>query len=208
MKKDELPPVEQIRAAWEEFVVALKVSSMIRTGKWHADQLPTHMQFHGEPDPLWTVIHHRRITQDQFLAWASDIVYSTGLLVITAVDEALARKFGVGRVDDENLQRKNARCIVYVIRCAGAHNPVRPRWQFNPPYRKVWELPALGISLDGAALDGKLLLASHFGGWMKFKMLVEHSMRLIDPLAAPLEPPDTPRSDSSFEPPPRPATGA
>ncbi|GAI22388.1 unnamed protein product, partial [marine sediment metagenome] len=57
---------------------------------------------------------------------------------------------------DTDEERRAVRCIVYMYRCAFAHNPIQPRWNVsNTNYDGIFEVPSIGYVLSTRGLDGK-----------------------------------------------------
>ena len=88
-----------------------------------------------------------------------------------AMDCALDEAFGQRPLQRRPVPRSDslddldsARIVMYMIRCAFAHNPFNPRWESKGPYRDVFRVRSLGFELDMRALDGRFLAAGHIGG--------------------------------------------
>ncbi len=172
-----ISPTESVRQALEVFVITLKVCDAINSGRWTADALKEHVTYKGEKESLWVPIHHHEVTQEGLKSWGDAVLYYSSIMLAIAADEALNRHFGNQPLEEPDLQRRAARCIVYMIRCTGAHQPIRPIWVCKGPYNQVFEVPYLNVRLDCPSVDGQPVKASDFGGWSKLKMLVEFCMQ-------------------------------
>ncbi len=171
---------ESIHAALEGFIIALKVSDAVDQERWNADELKKHMQFRGQGEPLWIAIHHHKVSQEELRLWADNMVYYTAAKLAISTDSALDEVFGPDRPKDPDPERRAAICIIYMIRCSSAHNSIRPTWQCNPPYNQSFEVLSVGVKLDCASLHGKPVKASHYAGWVKFKLLVDYCLGLVE----------------------------
>jgi hypothetical protein len=70
------------------------------------------------------------------------------------------------------------RTLVYMIRCAFAHNPAFPRWEVRKYYARRFSLylDASALSVDLASLHGKLFEYQHIGGfgnWLRIRAASE-----------------------------------
>jgi hypothetical protein len=137
------------------------------------------MIFKGKDEPLGIPIHHHQVSDGELKTWAETMVFSATVIVAIAADEALRRKFYGNPYDDPDFERRAVRSIMYMIRCAVAHNPVRPVWQCKSHYLQTFEIPALRIKLDCASVDGKQVHASDYGGWDKFKRLADRCLERV-----------------------------
>jgi hypothetical protein len=129
---DSCSPRELLYAAIDQFVVALKVGDAIHRHRWKAEELKKDMLFKGTSENQYILIRHYKLNDEDLKDWAETIVYSAAEIVALAADEALRRMCGDKPYDDPDSERKATRCIMYMIRCAWAHDPVRPVWQCLP----------------------------------------------------------------------------
>ena len=68
--------------------------------------------------------------------------------------------------------------LVYMIRCAFAHDIMRPCWKVKPKYSRVLELEIDGCKqkIDLPALNGKVFEDSQIGG-INFYLKVKDAVR-------------------------------
>lgn len=82
-----------------------------------------------------------------------------------AMDRALDDAFGGKPNKAKGLtDLDSARVIVYMIRCAFAHDPFNPRWACRGPYVGAFRVEPLQLVLDTRSLNGEMLTAGHLGG--------------------------------------------
>ena len=91
-------------------------------------------------------------------------------IAVQAMDRALDATFGgkafmarqpVLPLDD----RQSAQVIVFMLRCAFAHDPFRPRWSCRGPYVGRFSVGSIGVALNTRRLDGDDLVPEQFGGF-------------------------------------------
>jgi hypothetical protein len=176
---DSCSPRESLNAAINQFVIALEVGNAIHEKRWEADELKENMLFKGTSESLYIPIRRYKISNEGLKVWAEGIVYSAILVMCIAANEALERTFSGHPYDDPDSERKAIRCIMYMIRCAWAHNPVRPTWQCKSRYQQTFEIPSLNIKLSFADLNGKGMTVSDLGGWSKIILLADRCLELV-----------------------------
>jgi hypothetical protein len=77
---------------------------------------------------------------------------------VLEIDSVLADYFGNKPYVDPNDERRAARCIIYMIRCAFAHNPLEPKWNVTGDhYKGVFTVPSANFTLDTRDINGKPL---------------------------------------------------
>ncbi len=169
----QLSPAESIHAALEVFIISLKVSDAIDKEVWDASALKKHVTWKGKTEPLLVPIHHHKVTTEELKMWTHNQQYYAAAMLAIATDNAVKRFYKNEPWEDPDSERRAARCILYMIRCSAAHNPIRPIWKCTPKYNQVFEVASLNMKLDCPALNGKPVKASDYGGWSKLKMLVD-----------------------------------
>jgi len=104
-----------------------------------------------------------------------------------ATDTALDEAFGPPRPLDkksplkapaELSDRDAARAIMYMLRCAYAHDPLKPRWRCGKRYLGVFRINAIGFTLDTTALDGQPWNIAHVGDQLGYFGLLEYCQKL------------------------------
>lgn len=79
-------------------------------------------------------------------------------VAIIQLDKVLADHFVASRYKDPDPERRAARCAVYMLRCAFAHNPLEPTWNVTrAEYAQKFVIPAAGFSIDTTTAHGKPL---------------------------------------------------
>ncbi len=116
-----------------------------------------------------------------------DLELETSNLVILAlgasaviVDEALDAKFG----QKDPLQTTGLwamRAMVYQLRNAFAHNPLRPKWSIKGKYHRQYQVEVEGTKFlfDATALDGKPVDPGHIGDFHFWSHILDYSGRIV-----------------------------
>lgn len=84
--------------------------------------------------------------------------------------------------------RDELRTLVYMVRCAFAHNPAFPLWEArNKQYARMISIPVGGIalSIDLASLNGQPFEYDHIGGfasWLRIRTASEALIRDAQPI--------------------------
>ena len=98
----------------------------------------------------------------------------------TAVDSMLNDTFKGEPYEDTDEERRAIRCIVYMFRCAFAHNPIEPKWNVtNENYKGVFNVPSINYTLSTIELNGKIIGKVEFD-WFGFINLLKYCETLVD----------------------------
>lgn len=96
------------------------------------------------------------------------------------MDTALDELFGTNKQENPDTDIASLRAAVYMLRCAFAHNPLRPVWEARASYQKRFQIPTINFSLDATQLDGRNLMPNQFGGWEGFARLIQYCMEIAE----------------------------
>ena len=137
----------------------------------------------------------RVFTKDNLHAsWHNNVIMATGTTAL-AVDKALDATFGAKTRDDTS-ELGSARTIVYLTRCAFAHDPFNPCWvvkgKYPGPYRVTTEYCV--IEFDPYSLDGQRVKPEHHGGLEGYWSLLQYCLKQAESHphgTAQYTPPDT-----------------
>jgi hypothetical protein len=70
--------------------------------------------------------------------------------------------------------------IMFLLRCAFAHNIVNPKWDIcKPEYKKEIVINSIGVTLDTTDLHEKGVVPAQYGGHEGFVRMVDFAMSLI-----------------------------
>lgn len=72
------------------------------------------------------------------------------------------------------------RVIIYMFRCAFAHNPTQPKWEIrNPKYRRILTIKEIDFKVDLRELNGKNVTTEECGGFQQLLRLIEYCLKVI-----------------------------
>ena len=82
--------------------------------------------------------------------------------------------------EDMDEEQKAVRCIIYMFRCAFAHNPILPKWNVtNPEYDSIFKVPSINYTFSTKGLNGKLLDDAKIN-WLGLIDLMQYCETLVD----------------------------
>jgi hypothetical protein len=92
-----------------------------------------------------------------------------------AIDEAFNTVFGPKPRSLEN-DLNSLRAIIFMIRCAFAHNPTTPTWEIKKlKYQRVLSVKEIGYTLDFTSLNGKIFRENR----CDLNRLIKHCLTLL-----------------------------
>ena len=106
-----------------------------------------------------------------------------------ALDTAL-EKAGRDRNPRSEDSFQQLRVLIYMCRCAFAHNVLAPHWEARGDYARKFTvtLPGISIDLDLKELSGKHFEVMHMGGYSQIFRIKGYVMELLAPNQALLPP--------------------
>jgi len=123
------------------------------------------------PDPEPMPLAHRM----------ENIMMCVGATCILQHDELAKQTFnGNARMHHADPDVRNMCTLLYLVRCAFAHDPLTPRWLIKPKLQnKKIVIPTLRLELDTTGLHGKHNILECVGGWYGMLALIDHAQKLI-----------------------------
>lgn len=178
----QMTPFEQVQQAFLQFCWAIKLDTYLSVyppaNKVDFDNsqliLDPRDTFSLPGDQLETV-------EDIHLGAENSVLLSVGALFLafdTALDEA-----GIGNHPCALDAFGQLRILVYMCRCAFAHNVLAPRWEVRGKYCRqlTIELPDISIQVDLNELGGKPFTIQQIGGYSQLIKINECiAQRLVD----------------------------
>lgn len=115
-----------------------------------------------------------------------NVMYVAAAACFVQHDEIANQLFGgKQRFSHKDKAIRDALTVLYLVRCAFAHNPSVPTWLIAPRFRDcVYEVQAVGIHLDTANLHRKVGVIPRLGGWARAVKFLKHVQHIISPEAA------------------------
>ena len=166
MDDDRIQPKEQVTIARNHYCANLLMVAAIQGDFIKAEQLPEiiDLTIEGETRRLeWQNRSQANLHSDA----ENNLRAALGVAAVQ-IDDVMSRHFGNKPYADKDEERRAARCIVYMVRCAFAHNPIQPRWEVRDGrYVDDFYVPSVGIRLDTRQLHDKPLRIG-LPNWFKF----------------------------------------
>jgi hypothetical protein len=169
---ESVPPVQgQLEAlvlAQDFIVFVLNLFEAINSGTISPTSFAEDTTFQGA---VGSVRIRTRYTQPELKADAWNLLFSAIAITSQAADRALCDALGKRPLDrdgalpiDELPDFEAAWTLVYMIRCAFAHDPFNPRWECKGRYRGTLQVTALGLPMDLRLRNGERLQSAELGG--------------------------------------------
>jgi hypothetical protein len=161
-------PTDTIRNALDHVVFAVFLSEAIRSGAITPATLKRAVRVHTG-GPGLTI--EKEATSDWLTGGGWNLLLSALAVSAQATDRALDDTFGPRPLDRRPAPRPEdlsdleaARVIIYMIRCAFAHDPFNPRWACRGAYQGTFRVAEMGVSLDTGSLSGERVKPEDHGG--------------------------------------------
>lgn len=181
-------PVDTARNAIDHLVFAMYVSEAVRSASINPGTFKQVLRVHTGGAGLTVEKTH---TQEHIRAAGWNLLLGALAISAQAMDRALDEAFGPRPLDrrpaptpDGLSDLEGARVIVYMIRCAFAHDPFNPRWVCRGPYRGVFRVAAVGVKLDARPLNGERLKPEDHGGVEGYVQLLAFCIAQLEAQAA------------------------
>jgi hypothetical protein len=107
----------------------------------------------------------------------NNILLNVGTCAIV-IDTALDERFGA-KPNPIASEVDQLRALMYMLRCAFAHDPFHPTWVIRDRYRREYEIAGANVVADLAQRHDEGLVPNHFGGWEGFLRLAEYAKTLV-----------------------------
>lgn len=133
---------------------------------WSIDNKTLYIKWEGQSDEGFTALVENQM-RTALGVWA------------TTVNSMFNDTYKNEPYEDTNEERRAVRCIVYMYRCAFAHNPIEPKWNVtNDKYDGVFEVPSINYVLSTKDLNGKPLGKESFD-WFGVINLMQYCETLV-----------------------------
>jgi len=173
-----MTPKQQIANAINVFGLALNLQEAIVSERVVPSTFKKHLKI--ETGGKGVTFQHN-YTQEALRIQSKNLLCmalgTTAIIIDTILDEALGPKD-----PNDTSQIGSTRAIMYMIRCAFAHNMAFPAWSCKTRYQRVYTvtLPQAGtIAFDAKLLNGQLIKMEHIGGLEAYVELIEFCKTLI-----------------------------
>lgn len=168
--------LETIDQVFLQFEFNLKVMAYFELNKVDKNDFDTDLTILDDKNNIVYPNSSFHTYDDLILAAQNNVSMCFGVTAIT-LDTALADA-GIDRNPDDLSEKGCLRTIIYMVRCAFAHNMMEPKWEVRGNYNKSIELNLNNIRLliDLPQLNGKVFEYNDIGGtdnWLTIKELTK-----------------------------------
>ncbi len=175
-------------SARDTWFQSFQVMGAIKEGKTGHVEWPRDLFLTTEDGaPGLTIKFPESLTPEALQDWAQNAMIATFGMFAMAADGALEAAYtGLGtRLDDPDGDRRNLRCIWYMIRCAFAHPSAGvPTWECRGKYQSRFTLPG-SFTLDGALLHSQPFSIGQLGGWHHVYVLLTSTDNTLGVVTSP-----------------------
>ncbi len=169
---------DRAQAALDLWILTAFLRHTVESGGIPISQFPEELEVETPESTfrIKMVTDDSALKDDMFNLWMS----AAGVCV-TQVDTELGTVFGgtPRHRPESDPEIQSVRELIYMLRCAFAHDPVMPTWVIHSAYAKPVEIPTISIKIDLSSLDGIQLDMGHLGGWEKFFKLMILAVKII-----------------------------
>ena len=177
-----MTPSETIEQAFLQLAFAVKLVTYAELGKFSRPEFDTDVLIKLERRnlPLRGGTFHS--DDDIVLAAQNNFVLTLGFTVIV-LDRALSEAGYASNLDGASPNR-DLRALIYMVRCAFAHDMMNPRWEARGPFARELHvtLPSGVLLIDARALNEQPFDISHVGGYEGYWEIKEEIARMISKL--------------------------
>ena len=158
-----MDPLQRVREAFIQLEFAIKLRAHVELGEVEAESFDTEIEEVYEAGRVRFADGHFRDPHELWRAAENNVHIALGFTA-TAMDRALAQA-GVPLNPEDRSNRGQIRTLVYMLRCAYAHDMIHPVWECRGLYRQQLQVRVkdFSIALNLEEFDGRPLELSQLG---------------------------------------------
>lgn len=126
----------------------------------------------------------KRYAPKELLVMSRNLIFGALAVSAIATDSALKAKFHARHPEDVS-ETGSLRNVMYMIRCAFAHDPLRPTWDCRDPFTTTYKIPRVGLTFNGLRLNGQPVGPNDFGGYETYFAMLDFAFEVVRADAAP-----------------------
>lgn len=162
--------LKDIEQAFQQLEFAIRLMSYCGLGYIDKEKFNSHIYIESEN----LILPRDTFKEDRDLGIAAQINVGVCFGVSAIVLDAAFDADGFKKTPESENREDLIRTLVFMIRCAFAHNMAFPRWEVRGPYNRKIEFGLFDehLSIDLRELHGQLFEYSHIGGagnWFKIR---------------------------------------
>jgi len=171
--------LRNIDQAFLQFEFAIKLMVYFELNKVDKDEFDRDLTILEEKDNIVFPDNSFHTYNDLILASQNNVIVCFGVSAIT-LDRSLADA-GIDRKPDDLSENGSLRTLIYMIRCAFAHNMIEPKWDVHIKYKKSIKLNLNNENLiiDLSQMHGKGFDYKDIGGVKNWFIIKNLAKKLI-----------------------------
>jgi hypothetical protein len=156
-----MKPIEKIDQAFLQLTFAIKLWIFADLGRIDKAVFDHEVVIEGVKTFPANSFH----TKEDVISGALNTYMISLAFTANALDAVLSEAGFASDLPADN-PRRDLRALVYMVRCAFAHDTMHPRWKAVGPFKRklAISLPSGSLIIDMAQLDGKQFSDKHIGG--------------------------------------------
>jgi hypothetical protein len=169
-----MTPLEQVQQAYLHLCWAIKLDSYLRLHPpAHKVNFDNPQSITDPADTCWLPGEQFDTIDDILLCAENSILLSVGNLFI-ALDTA-CKEAGMKNNPFHQDSFGQLRILIYMCRCAFAHNILAPHWMVKTNYRRKLkiDLPDINLTIDLNQLAGKPFEIMQIGGYSQLMKIID-----------------------------------
>jgi len=162
---------------------AMRLVQAARKKLLNPDIFSTRFTLVNEEDPTQGIRVNPAKNQVPIDLRLENIMHNVAASCFMQFDElAKQRLNGNQRFNHRDEDIRNTCTVLYLVRCAFAHNPLVPTWLIKPRFKdKIFKVKDISLRLDTTGLHRQVGVIPHIGGWVGAMKLLQHSHMIISP---------------------------
>jgi hypothetical protein len=170
-------PLEQVEQAFLQLSWSIKLKEFLYNIELHKENFDS-LQVHSEPAGEFGLPPNQFNTvQDIYIGADNAIHVALGALFI-ALDRALSEA-NVPVDTSSKTASGQLRILIYMCRCAFAHNSIAPHWEVRNAFSRTLDLPDLPLRIDLNELKNSHFDIGQIGGYYTLKKIIEEVSKCL-----------------------------
>ncbi len=175
---EHLSPVSQIRMARELWLFTLYICHGLSSRKIPHDMFTETLRLKTGEDKDF-IIYKPKWNSEAITIQENNLKVSILGVCFCTLDSALDSTFEPKPNHYTDSDIDTLRAIVYMFRCAFAHEPTKPRWKIKKKYQRVFRINEIHLKIDFTNLDNVIIEPSHHMGWQGIMNIFDYCLKTV-----------------------------
>lgn len=183
-------PYNQLRLATDILGLSVRLHDALAKGRLSPAAFEAAINVTSPRLPGEFLLHPPKYNREALQTISFNAMIASTAMVFIQADTALSALSISNPSDGELVELRE---LVYMIRCALAHDPMHAKWIVKSKYQKVYELRSIGLRVDCHSLNGQPFDPIQLGDWTGIFKLIEHvriAVAKLDPVGAQMAGPE------------------